>query len=163
MTSVQKINNKTIARIAAIQCFYQHHTNPDAKFIDDAFENILKFYQTADSEDFSIRKSSDHEGLLDAKIRPSKGHYRDLVKFASKNLAEINSLIEQNLNDSWSLEKLPRLLLSILQIAICEIKFFPETPTKVIINEYTSIASDMIEEQEVPFVNSILDKLSQTR
>ena len=70
----------------------------------------------------------------------------------------MEKIIEKYLASEWSLENLPRLLFATLRVAVCELKYFPETPSKVIINEYTDISSDMIDSGEVGFVNSVLDK-----
>ena len=48
-------------------------------------------------------------------------------------------------------------LVSILRVAIAELLYFPEVPYKVIINEFTTLASETVKDAEVPFVNSLLD------
>jgi len=49
----------------------------------------------------------------------------------------------------------------ILRVAIFEIKYFDKIPTKVIINEYTDIASSFDGESKVQFVNSILENIAK--
>ncbi|CAN0605693.1 unnamed protein product, partial [Ectocarpus sp. 12 AP-2014] len=70
----------------------------------------------------------------------------------------IDQIIEKHLTNEWNIQNLPKLLFATLRVAVCELKYFPETPSKVIINEYTDIASDMLDSGEIGFVNSLLDK-----
>jgi N utilization substance protein B len=154
--SKNKINTKTIARIAAIQAIYQYQNNDSQVNISKVTENILNFYQNSDlTKDFDLNEKTP------IKIKMSQSYFRELVQFTQDNLSSTNLLIADYLTEQWNIDKLPILLKSILQVAICELKYFPETPKKVIINEYTDIASDMINDQEIAFVNSILDKISK--
>ena len=62
---------------------------------------------------------------------------------------------------NWSLKRMDSTLLSVLRCGCAEFLIFDNTPVKVIINEYTNIASSFFNEKEVDFVNGILDSLAQ--
>ena len=81
-----------------------------------------------------------------------------LLIAAQNYLEEIDKIIEIYLTNHSTLKNLPKLLFATLRIAMCELKYFPETPRKVVINEYTDIASNMLDNSEIGFVNSVLDK-----
>lgn len=152
MTKTQ-INTKSISRIAAIQTIYQFENDKKTADIDTLLLRIRDFYKDKDlKSDYEIDKSSK------IKLRPSYNYLNELVKFTHENLESIDKIIEIHLTNEWNLKNLPKLLFATLRVAVCELKYFPETPSKVIINEYTDIASDMLDDREVGFVNSVLDK-----
>ena len=152
-----QLNTKSIARIAAIQTLYQFENENNNSDIETILLRIMDFYKDHDiQDDYGLEK---HSKL---KLRPSYNHLKELVQFTHENLEEIDVLIAQYLTKTWTLESLPKLLSATLRVAICEIKYFPETPYKVILNEYTDIASDMLDESEVGFVNSVLDNYATT-
>ncbi len=155
--SNNKINNKTISRIAAIQTMYQYQQEDPAPDINVLMQNMLAFYQDGDLH-------SDHESTSKnpIKIRPSINHFSELIKFTIPNLEELDQIIATHLATEWEINDLQPLLLAVLRVAASELKFFPETPQKVIVNEFTDIASDMLTDNEIGFVNSILDKIAKT-
>lgn len=146
------LNTKSIARIAAIQTLYQLDNSSN---VESVLTRMIDFYQ-----DKEIK--NDYELRIDSKIkpRPSYKYLKELVKSTHNNIEKIDVIINQHLTKEWELNTLPKLLLAILRVAICEIKYFPQTPRKVILNEYTDIASDMLDEGEIGFVNSVLDNYS---
>lgn len=152
MTKTQ-INTKSISRIAAVQTIYQFENDKNTSDIDTLFLRIRDFYKDKDlKSDYELDK------LSKLKLRPSYNYLNELVKFTHENLEEIDKIIEIHLTNAWNIQNLPKLLFATLRVAVCELKYFPETPSKVIINEYTDIASDMLDSGEVGFVNSVLDK-----
>lgn len=152
MTKTQ-INTKSIARIAAIQTIYQYENDASTSDIETLLLRIVEFYKDKDiKSDYELDKESR------LKLRPSYNYLNELVKFTHENVQEIDKIVEKHLTNEWNLQNLPKLLFATLRVAVCELKYFPETPSKVIINEYTDIASDMLDSGEVGFVNSVLDK-----
>lgn len=153
--TIGKINIKSIARIAAVQVLYQYQQQTQKQNIDAIMQQTLDYYQNADS-------GSDHEieGEENIKIKLSVGHFNQLVTHTMSNLPTIDLMITEHLSDNWQISDLSILLLSILRTGICELKYFPETPKKVIISEFTDIANSLINEKEIGFVNSILDKIA---
>tara|TARA_B110000503_G_scaffold36600_1_gene59853 strand:- start:1744 stop:2220 length:477 start_codon:yes stop_codon:yes gene_type:complete len=156
--SKNQLNTKSIARIAAIQVLYQFENENNNVDINTILLRITDFYKNNDiKSDYELDKNSK------LKLRPSYNYLNELVKFTHEHLEEIDIIIQQHLTKEWRLDSLPKLLSATLRVAICEIKYFPETPRKVIINEYTDIASDMLDEGEIGFVNSVLDNYSAVK
>ena len=60
---------------------------------------------------------------------------------------------------NWDAGRIASLDLVILKIAITEILFFPNIPSKVSINEYLEIAKDYSTPNSNNFINGVLDKL----
>ena len=154
--SSKKISNKTISRIAAIQILYQYDQKNQDYSIDELLQNTISLYENGDlTDDFG----KDQDSKI--KIKPSVSFLILLIKTATEHLQVITEEIANRLNEEWEIEKLPPLLLALLRVSICELRFFPETPRKVAINEYTDIASDMLSDNEVGFVNSVLDTIAK--
>ncbi|NRB10058.1 MAG: transcription antitermination factor NusB [Rickettsiaceae bacterium] len=154
--TIDKINNKSISRIAAIQTLYQHANSEPITSIEITLEKIIDYYKNSNIDsDYGLDNTSKN------KLKPSYKHLQELVTFTNENITEIDKIITSYLKQGWTIETLPILLLSILRVAITEIKFFPEIGAKIIINEYTDIASDMLNENEIGFVNSVLDKFAK--
>ena len=154
----QQISTKSIARIAAIQTLYQFASSKGESDIGSVLLRIKEFYK-----DSGFKSDHDIDETSKLKLKPSYSYLDDLVKYTHDNLPEIDETIARLLIKEWTITNIPMLLHAALRVAICEINYFPETPKKVIINEYTDIANDMLDENEIGFVNSILHNHSQSR
>lgn len=152
------ISTKSIARIAAIQALYQFASASGADDIHSVLIRIKEFYKDAD-----FKSDHDIESTSKLKLRPSITYLEELVKFTHDNLAGIDEIISKYLTKEWTIDSIPILLKAVLRVAIAEINYFPEVPKKVILNEYTDIASDMLDENEVGFVNSVLQTYSNSK
>jgi len=152
------INSKSIARIAAVQTLYQYKLDGAQQSLDSIIEQMIRFYQ-----DERVKNTSDNDNpnSLKIKIKLSIGYFETLVKAVDDNIVQIDEIITSHLVSKWKIDTLPILLLALLRVAVCELKFFPGTPNKVVINEFTDITSDMLSEHEVGFVNSLLDNVSK--
>ena len=146
-----KINKKSIARIAAVQAIYQNilQNNED---MDDIMQNVLSFYQN----DSAITNLPEN-----LKISLSISHFKMLVKSVFANINKLDKIIDNHLTNGKDSTRMPILLRALLRASICELLFCPTTPAKVVINEYTDIANDMLNEHEIGFVNSVLDKIAK--
>lgn len=143
-------NAKTIARLAAVQAIYALMSNSDM-VADDALDKIISYYRD------NKAVAEDYEQPLESKIKPSESHLRTLVEWYASNKTEIDALINQHLIEGNSLDDMNHVLLALLRAGVTELKYFPEVPFKVVINEYTNIASMLLKEEDVPFVNATLD------
>ena len=85
----------------------------------------------------------------------AKEYIKDVVNGINKNEDEINELIEKNLKADWKLDRLSKIDLSILKLAIYEIKY-KNIPYKVAINEGLEIAKKYGEDNSKIFINGIL-------
>ncbi|KJV65907.1 MULTISPECIES: transcription antitermination protein NusB [Ehrlichia] len=73
----------------------------------------------------------------------------------------INSTIAAFLNDTWSIDRINPISISIIKTAVCEL-ICSNTDTVIIINEYVNIASHILERTEVNFINAILNQIKLT-
>ena len=82
-------------------------------------------------------------------------YMKDTISGIEKNKVEIKALIEENLKSNWKLERISKIDLSLLELAIYEIKY-KEVPYKVAINEAVELAKKYGEDNSKTFVNGIL-------
>ena len=82
-------------------------------------------------------------------------YIEDAVKGIDKNKEEIVKKIEKNLKADWKLERISKVDLAILKLAIYEIKY-KEIPFKVVIDEAVELAKKYGEDNSKNFVNGIL-------
>ena len=71
------------------------------------------------------------------------------------NLQEIQNKISANLKDNWTIDRISKIDLSILKLAIYEIQY-KDIPFKVVINEAVELAKKYGEDSSKNFVNGIL-------
>lgn len=82
-------------------------------------------------------------------------YIKDAVLGIEENKKEILANIEKNLKKDWKIERISKIDLVILKLAIYEIKY-KEIPYKVVINEAVELAKKYGEDNSKNFVNGIL-------
>ena len=82
-------------------------------------------------------------------------YIKDAIMGIEKNQEQIQSAIEANLKSNWKIDRISKVNLSILKLAIYEIKY-TKVPFKVAINEAVELAKRYGEENAKTFVNGIL-------
>jgi N utilization substance protein B len=85
-------------------------------------------------------------------------YIKDAVFGISKNEQEIIKQIEKNLKSDWKLERISKIDLSILKLAIYEIKY-KKIPFKAEINEAVELAKKYGEDTSSRFINGALAKV----
>ena len=85
----------------------------------------------------------------------AKEYINDIVIGINKNSNEILEIISKNLKQDWNLERVSKINLALLKLAIYEIKY-KELPYKVVINEVVELAKKFGEETSHSFINGIL-------
>lgn len=85
----------------------------------------------------------------------AKAYIKDTIFGMEKNEDEIIQQIEKNLKSDWKLERISKIDLAILKLAIYELKY-TDIPFKVAINEAVELAKKYGEDASKNFVNGIL-------
>jgi len=86
------------------------------------------------------------------------GYIIRILKTVNENIILINETIEKNLV-KWSLNRLSKMNLAILRIAICEILFEDDIPEKVSVNEGIELAKKYGEDNASSFINGVLNSI----
>ena len=85
----------------------------------------------------------------------AKEYIKDAVFGIKEHMEEIQGLIEKNLKADWKIDRISKIDLSLLKLAIYEIKY-KKIPYKVAINECLELSKKYGEESSKNFVNGIL-------
>jgi len=85
----------------------------------------------------------------------AKEYISDIANGVYTNLEKIESMIQKNIKDEWKIERISKINLALLKLAIYEISY-SKLPYKVVINEVVELAKKYGEEASQSFVNGVL-------
>jgi len=85
----------------------------------------------------------------------AKEYIANIANGVNTNVSTIESIIEKNIKEEWKLERISKINLALLKLAIYEIKY-SELPYKVVINEVVELAKKYGEESSQSFINGVL-------
>lgn len=111
--------------------------------------------------EIEVQKENDEEQLdiffENNEIEDEKviNYLKDIKKGINDNKDEINSLITSNLKDNWSLNRISKINISLIKLAIYEM-VYKKLPYKVAINEVVELAKKYADESAPVFINGIL-------
>ena len=142
------------ARLLAVQSLYAFHFSSDQS-LEEVLENILHSKDFWGIEIFMDLKDEDILKHVDQKLSLF------LFKGAVKKSEELNACIAKHLTKDWSLDRLDLVMLCLLKVALFELFYREEVPYKVVISEYIKLASFFFEEDELKFINAILDQAAK--
>ena len=148
-------SNKSLSRLAAVQTLFQFDFNKKMKLeelepLND--RKISEIYETIKNINSNIIEFKD--------LKLDRNWFLVLVNSVFKNKASIDTSLSKFLESNWSIDRMDPTLINILRCAYIEFKNYSNIPTKVVINEYTNIASSFFNQAEVNFINGVLDKVS---
>ena len=114
---------------------------------------LLKFFKNSTKDNY--------EKLFHFKLFTNvsdKKFSDDLANYSLRNFESNNKIISEYITN-WDIERLAKIDLIIINLAITELKIFKEIPIKVSLNEYIEISKDYSTEKSSFFINGILDKI----
>jgi len=76
------------------------------------------------------------------------------------NLSDIDEAISANLR-GWTISRISRVALSILRLAVYEIKYSEEVPTSVAINEAVELAKKFGSDDDASYINGVLGSVAK--
>ena len=83
----------------------------------------------------------------------------ELVEGVWKNVKEIDGIIQEH-SHNWRVDRMNRIDRNILRLGIYELKFRPDIPRKVTLNEAVELGKTFGAEESAGFVNGLLDKVA---
>lgn len=78
-----------------------------------------------------------------------------LLGYAEENAQAIDDIITANLR-GWTIQRLPKVSLSVLRLAVSEIKFVDEVPAGVTVNEAVELVKKYGTAEDASYVNGVL-------
>jgi N utilization substance protein B len=138
---------RSAARLAAVQALYQHASagTPQAKLL-------------AEFHDHRLGTEVEDEPLAAA----DQAFFDDVVTGTLARINEIDGLVTSYLGESWTLDRLDRLMLQILRAGAYELVARPDVPRAAVVSEYVDVAHAFYEKREAGFVNALLDRLGRS-
>lgn len=85
----------------------------------------------------------------------------ECAKGVEDNLEEIDKIISDHLSAKWKINRISKVSLSILRLAVYEMKYVEDIPSNVSINEAVELSKKFSGEEEYKFVNGILGAVSR--
>ena len=101
----------------------------------------------------------------DNELNFSKHRFKKFIKDVVLGTIERRELIEEtineNLKDDIIVKKTDKLIIILLQAAVFEFLYKPQTSVNIIINEYLIASSAFIDDKQKNYLNALLDKISK--
>ena len=127
------------ARERALQALYQLEMTPGS--IGDALDSAWAAAEEARKEPEAVKFA------------------RELVEGVMDHRAEIDRLIEQH-SHNWRLDRMGRIDRNVLRLGVFELKYRPDIPKKVSLNEAVELGKNFGTEESSAFVNGLLDRVA---
>ncbi len=80
-----------------------------------------------------------------------------IAQLTYEHCDEIDSIINE-ISVGWKVERLPKVSLAILRLALCEILYVPSIPNGVSINEAVELAKKFASQDDAAFINGVLGR-----
>ncbi len=126
--------NRTKAREYAFILLFQYKFQPEE--IDEITNEFCMEYNPGGQEEY----------------------IRRVVKNVTENIGDIDSIIAKT-SESWGIERISAVNLSILRLAVGEMLYAEDVPPVVSVNEAVGLAKIYDGEESLPFINGVLDKI----
>ena len=84
------------------------------------------------------------------------GYITDVTEGVLEHEDELIEIISENLKEGWSFRRLSKPAKSILLVAIYELKYCDDIPSKISINEAIELAKKYCDDKEPSFINGVL-------
>ena len=112
---------------------------------------------------FSMELSKNtYEETIEMDLKTIDVEYiKNVVKVVTDNLEDIDSRIVNALVN-WKLDRVSKVNLTILRLAVGEMLFVDDVPGSVAINEAVELTKKYSDEKSTSFVNGVLDKVLKT-
>lgn len=120
----------------------------------------LEMAQTTPLDALEAAWTSDDDGGPAGKPDPEARKFAaELVEGVWKNLKEIDGLIQEH-SHNWRVDRMSRIDRNVLRLAIFELRFRPEIPRKVTLNEAIELGKNFGAEESAGFINGLLDRVA---
>lgn len=97
---------------------------------------------------------------LESEFMEKSAFTEKLAKLTVEKVGDIDAKIAQY-SVGWTLDRITKVSLSILRIAVCEILFMDDIPTGVSINEAVELAKNYASREDSQFINGVLGSISK--
>ncbi|WP_019414109.1 transcription antitermination factor NusB [Paenisporosarcina sp. TG20] len=120
----------------------------------EAREKALQTLFQLDNTELTIEDAMSH--VLEDQ---NDSFYEKLVRGTTEHLVQIDESLTTKL-ENWSLNRLPKVERTILRLAVFELLYMQDAPSKVIMNEAIELSKTFGDDKSSKFVNGVLSKYS---
>lgn len=137
---------------------YQSHLEEYFTYFDEDVKAVqYKLMQWLEKLD----KVQDQDTLFENLVDSSDTEFAlELYESYQDHQTELENLIKPQLKN-WDIQRIARLDIILIKLALCELLYFEHIPVKVSINEYIDISKLYSTPKSHEFVNGITDKLKR--
>ena len=123
---------------------------------EQAFIVLFERIFNSDLTIAEIIDAAQEEGLI--KIN---GFAASLLKNAQENEEAIDMLISENLK-GWAINRLPKVSLAIMRLAVSEMLYIDEVPVGVSVNEAVELAKKYGTADDATYINGVLGAIAKS-
>ena len=102
-----------------------------------------------------------YEMAVESEFLNESDYTKRLVVATAENLEEIDGRISE-FTVGWTLDRITKVSLSILRIAVCEMLYFDDVPVGVSINEAVELAKNYATKEDSQFINGVLGSIAKS-
>ena len=126
---------------------------------EGALRLLYQIELTGDDSEISLRRAWED---LPPKLLGARSYAEELVAAVRSRMEEIDRRIDAAASN-WQLDRIARIDLSILRLAVGEMIASPELPVEVVIDEAVELARAYSDETAPAFINGVLDRVARDR
>ncbi len=138
MTS-PSITKRRASRLAFVQYLYQQKLGGAPVGAESYLEEILE---------------------REPEMAVDKAFLKKLLKGFADERAHLQHILEQQMAKGRAFNRVSPLIQSLLEAAAYELVFYPEVKTKILLDEYVSLAAEFFDDPELGFVGGTLQELA---
>ncbi|MDX1922180.1 MAG: transcription antitermination factor NusB [Alphaproteobacteria bacterium] len=138
---------KSAARMAAVQALYTIDYTGNA-----SGSTVQDFLQRKMPVDVDAPVPEDFDAEL----------FRSIVDGTLARQKDIDDMVSGGLDPKWPMDRLEKIIKSILRAGVGELLTHAQTDTAIIINDYVNVAHGFFAGKEPALVNAVLDKVSKS-
>lgn len=110
--------------------------------------------------DAEIDELADNAG--DARDEFLSDYAIDCVKGIREHQEEIDEKISSNLKSGWKINRISKVSLAIMRVAVFEMLYLEDIPVSVSINEAVELSKKYSVEDDTAFINGVLGAIAKT-
>ncbi|GHS95383.1 N utilization substance protein B [Alphaproteobacteria bacterium] len=143
------------SRLVAVQLLYQIYQS--GAEISDVLNQFERWYAESLEEKGGEPQSVPVAPKASYK-KVDSDFLRRLVEETQEKKNLLKEVVSPHLKETWTWERLPSILKSILNLALYEL-LYEKTPKPVVVNEYIELTKNFFDGDEPAFVNGLLDSV----
>ena len=109
--------------------------------------------------DADIDELADNAG--DARDEFLSDYAINCVKGIKEHQDQIDEKIASNLKSGWKINRISKVSLAIMRVAICEMMYLEDIPVSVSINEAVELSKKYAAEDDTAFINGVLGAVAK--